>query len=143
MTTAPKRPRGRPTTPAEQHLTERLPLRVTPQTAAAVRRAAGPGHGAQAAWLVAAVEAALGRQDAELAAWRAGREAGIREAQAALRALPAVPIVGVIEGHVHDLSELLSDAVHPRPRPSDAERNALQAAAALTGAVVPKGDARW
>lgn len=55
--TATKRRRGRPTTPAAEHLTERLPLRVTPEVAAAVRRAAGTGHGAQAAWLVAAVEA--------------------------------------------------------------------------------------
>jgi hypothetical protein len=86
MTTTPKRGRGRPRTPPATHHTATIEISVTPELRRLVERASGhPRHGAITGWVTRAIEAALGRADAEREAWRLGREAGIADSERAMR----------------------------------------------------------
>lgn len=89
MTTTTKRGRGRPRTSPSSHHTATIEISCTPELRRLVERAAGhPRHGAITAYVTRALEAALGRADAEREAWRMGREAMRREVLAAVGALP-------------------------------------------------------
>lgn len=90
MTTpTPKRGRGRPRTSPSSHHTATIEISCTPELRRLVERASGhPRHGAITAYVTRAIEAALGRHEAEREAWRLGREAMRREVLAAVSALP-------------------------------------------------------
>lgn len=89
MTTpTPKRGRGRPRTSPSTHHTATIEISCTPELRRLVERASGhPRHGAITAYVTRALEAALGRADAEREAWRLGREAMRREVLSAVAAL--------------------------------------------------------
>lgn len=74
-----KRGRGRPPTTGE-----RLILRISPDLLARVDADAEATGVDRSSYVRAALEARLGTPTEELEAWRLGREAGIREAQAAV-----------------------------------------------------------
>ena len=117
----PKR-RGRPRTSPSTHHTATIEISCTPELRRLVERAAGhPRHGAITAYVTRALEAALGRADAEREAWRMGRAAGLREARAALERLPEPESV-VRVPRVGDLVRTVDDPTPRRVRwvgPSD------------------------
>lgn len=71
--------RGRPPTTGD-----RLTLRISPDLLARVEAGARAEGVDTSSYVRAALEARLGVPTEELEAWRLGREAGIREAQAAV-----------------------------------------------------------
>ena len=86
MTTT-KRGRGRPRTPASGHHTATIEISVTPELRRLVERASGhPRHGAITGWVTRAIEAALGRADAEREAYLAGYRAGVSATETSVRA---------------------------------------------------------
>lgn len=85
-TPTPKRGRGRPRTSPSTHHTATIEISCTPELRRLVERASGhPRHGAITAWVTRAIEAALGRADAEREAWRLGYVAGLADAERVMR----------------------------------------------------------
>lgn len=80
--------RGRP--PADGEPSRRLDVRISAALLAAVEAAAKRAGQDVSAYTRGALEQRMGAQEAELAAWREGREAGRREAIAAVQALPTL-----------------------------------------------------
>lgn len=66
----------------------RLHLRIAPDLLARVEAAAGDARQDVSTYTRQALEERMDRAGAELAAWREGRAAGLREARAALERLP-------------------------------------------------------
>lgn len=82
----PPRKRGRPPVLDDRALTRGVEVMLTPAMHARIAAAAGPRG--VSAWLREAAETRLRGAADELAAWREGRAAGLREARAALERLP-------------------------------------------------------
>lgn len=86
MTAAHKRGRGRPRTPPATHHTATIEISITPELRRLVERASGhPRHGAITGWVTRAIEAALGRAEAERVAWRLGYKTGMADAERTVR----------------------------------------------------------
>lgn len=88
MTThTPKRGRGRPRTPPSTHHTATIEISCTPELRRLVERASGhPRHGAITGWVTRAIEAALGRAEAEREAYLTGYRNGVSATETSLRA---------------------------------------------------------
>lgn len=136
MTTPRKRGRPRQMAPG------RLELRIDPALHAEVAAAAKRAGQDVSAYTRGALEQRMGAQEAELAAWREGREAGRREAIAAVTRIPTLEVEpnGRWHARVGDVSFADAYGGTPEEAAARAARMAateLERAAAFSAAPLP------